>query len=64
MTRNGQAYPDTCVGTDSHTTMVNGLACWLGRRRYRGRGAMLGQPVSMLIPRVVGFKLTGEIQPA
>ncbi len=60
MERNGQAYPDTVVGTDSHTTMVNGLGVLLGRRRHRAEAAMLGQPVSMLIPRVVGFKLSGE----
>lgn len=59
-----QAYPDTCVGTDSHTTMVNGLGVlgW-GVGGIEAEAAMLGQPVSMLIPRVVGFKLTGEIQP-
>ncbi|PXW33814.1 aconitate hydratase AcnA [Nocardia sp. 348MFTsu5.1] len=64
MTRNGQAYPDTCVGTDSHTTMVNGLGVlgW-GVGGIEAEAAMLGQPVSMLIPRVVGFKLSGEIQP-
>ncbi|MDN2496940.1 aconitate hydratase AcnA [Nocardia nova] len=64
MTRNGQAYPDTCVGTDSHTTMVNGLGVlgW-GVGGIEAEAAMLGQPVSMLIPRVVGFKLTGEIEP-
>ncbi|MQY31608.1 aconitate hydratase [Nocardia aurantia] len=63
MVRNGQAYPDTCVGTDSHTTMVNGLGVlgW-GVGGIEAEAAMLGQPVSMLIPRVVGFKLTGEIQ--
>ena len=62
MTRNGQAYPDTLVGTDSHTTMVNGLGVlgW-GVGGIEAEAAMLGQPVSMLIPRVVGFKLTGEI---
>lgn len=65
MTRDGVAYPDTCVGTDSHTTMVNGLGVlgW-GVGGIEAEAAMLGQPVSMLIPRVVGFKLTGEIQPA
>ncbi|MBV8788725.1 MAG: aconitate hydratase, partial [Mycobacterium sp.] len=65
MERNGVAYPDTCVGTDSHTTMVNGLGVlgW-GVGGIEAEAAMLGQPVSMLIPRVVGFKLTGEIQPA
>jgi len=59
-----QAYPDTCVGTDSHTTMENGLGVlgW-GVGGIEAEAAMLGQPVSMLIPRVVGFKLTGEIQP-
>ncbi|WP_026256125.1 aconitate hydratase AcnA [Mycobacterium sp. 155] len=62
--RNGVAYPDTCVGTDSHTTMVNGLGVlgW-GVGGIEAEAAMLGQPVSMLIPRVVGFKLTGEIKP-
>ncbi|MBM7825492.1 aconitate hydratase [Arcanobacterium pluranimalium] len=57
-----EAYPDTCVGTDSHTTMVNGLGVlgW-GVGGIEAEAAMLGQPVSMLIPRVVGFKLTGEI---
>ncbi|WP_211260412.1 aconitate hydratase [Amycolatopsis jejuensis] len=62
MSRNGQAYPDSCVGTDSHTTMVNGLGVlgW-GVGGIEAEAAMLGQPVSMLIPRVVGFKLTGEI---
>src|SRR5690242_18019964 len=59
--RDGVAYPDTCVGTDSHTTMVNGLGVvgW-GVGGIEAEAAMLGQPVSMLIPRVVGFKLTGE----
>ena len=57
-----QAYPDTCVGTDSHTTMVNGLGVlgW-GVGGIEAEAAMLGQPVSMLIPKVVGFKLTGSI---
>ena len=57
-----QAFPDTCVGTDSHTTMVNGLGVlgW-GVGGIEAEAAMLGQPVSMLIPRVVGFKLTGSI---
>ncbi len=57
-----QAYPDTCVGTDSHTTMVNGLGVlgW-GVGGIEAEAAMLGQPVSMLIPKVVGFKLTGAI---
>ncbi len=59
-----QAYPDTCVGTDSHTTMVNGLGVlgW-GVGGIEAEAAMLGQPVSMLIPRVVGFKLSGRAQP-
>jgi len=57
-----QAYPDTCVGTDSHTTMVNGLGVvgW-GVGGIEAECAMLGQPVSMLIPRVVGFRLSGEL---
>ena len=57
-----QAFPDTCVGTDSHTTMVNGLGVlgW-GVGGIEAEAAMLGQPVSMLIPRVVGFKLSGSI---
>ena len=57
-----QAYPDSCVGTDSHTTMVNGLGIlgW-GVGGIEAEAAMLGQPVSMLIPKVVGFKLTGSI---
>ncbi|MFM5967750.1 MAG: aconitate hydratase AcnA [Micrococcales bacterium] len=57
-----QAYPDSCVGTDSHTTMVNGLGVlgW-GVGGIEAEAAMLGQPVSMLIPKVVGFKLTGSI---
>jgi aconitate hydratase len=60
--RDGVAYPDTCVGTDSHTTMVNGLGVlgW-GVGGIEAEAAMLGQPVSMLIPRVVGFKLSGQI---
>ena len=64
MVRDGVAYPDTCVGTDSHTTMVNGLGVlgW-GVGGIEAEAAMLGQPVSMLIPRVVGFKLTGEMNP-
>ena len=62
--RDGVAYPDTCVGTDSHTTMENGLGVlgW-GVGGIEAEAAMLGQPVSMLIPRVVGFKLTGERPP-
>ncbi len=64
MVRNGFAYPDTCVGTDSHTTMVNGLGVlgW-GVGGIEAEAAMLGQPVSMLIPRVVGFKLFGQMSP-
>ncbi|SFQ97511.1 aconitate hydratase [Lentzea waywayandensis] len=64
MVRNGQAYPDTLVGTDSHTTMVNGIGVlgW-GVGGIEAEAAMLGQPVSMLIPRVVGFKLSGELPP-
>ena len=64
MVRNGMAYPDSCVGTDSHTTMVNGLGVlgW-GVGGIEAEAAMLGQPVSMLIPRVVGFKLFGQMQP-
>ncbi|WP_313096618.1 aconitase family protein, partial [Corynebacterium variabile] len=59
---NGLAYPDTCVGTDSHTTMENGLGIlgW-GVGGIEAEAAMLGQPISMLIPRVVGFKLAGDI---
>ena len=62
MTRDGVAYPDTVVGTDSHTTMVNGLGVlgW-GVGGIEAEAAMLGQPVSMLIPRVVGFKLSGSL---
>ncbi len=57
------AYPDTCVGTDSHTTMVNGLGVlgW-GVGGIEAEAAMLGQPVSMLIPEVVGFKFVGELK--
>ncbi|MCW2877728.1 MAG: aconitate hydratase [Sphaerisporangium sp.] len=64
MTRDGKAYPDTCVGTDSHTTMENGLGVlgW-GVGGIEAEAAMLGQPISMLIPRVVGFKLTGQLPP-
>jgi aconitate hydratase A / 2-methylisocitrate dehydratase len=56
------AYPDTCVGTDSHTTMINALAVlgW-GVGGIEAEAAMLGQPVSMLIPEVIGFKLTGKM---
>ena len=59
-----RAYPDTVVGTDSHTTMVNGLGVlgW-GVGGIEAEAALLGQPVSMLIPRVVGFKLSGDLQP-
>jgi aconitate hydratase len=62
MPRDGLAYPDTVVGTDSHTTMVNGLGVlgW-GVGGIEAEAAMLGQPVSMLIPRVVGFKLNGSM---
>jgi len=58
----GVAYPDTLVGTDSHTTMINGLGVlgW-GVGGIEAEAAMLGQPVSMLVPKVVGFKLTGEL---
>ncbi|MFE7223934.1 aconitate hydratase AcnA [Nocardioides sp. NPDC057577] len=57
-----QAYPDTCVGTDSHTTMVNGLGVLgFGVGGIEAEAALLGQPVSMLIPRVVGFKLHGDL---
>jgi len=57
------AYPDTCVGTDSHTTMVNGLGVlgW-GVGGIEAEAAMLGQPVSMLIPEVMGFKFTGQLK--
>src|SRR5204863_5512901 len=57
-----QAYPDTLVGTDSHTTMINGLGVlgW-GVGGIEAEAAMLGQPVSMLIPQVVGFRLTGKV---
>ncbi|MET8338084.1 aconitate hydratase AcnA [Streptosporangium canum] len=62
MIRDGKAYPDTCVGTDSHTTMENGIGVlgW-GVGGIEAEAAMLGQPISMLIPRVVGFKLTGKL---
>ncbi|MDQ3720993.1 MAG: aconitase family protein, partial [Actinomycetota bacterium] len=60
--RDGQAFPDTLVGTDSHTTMINGLGVlgW-GVGGIEAEAAMLGQPVSMLIPQVVGFRLTGAL---
>jgi len=62
MSENGWAYPDTLVGTDSHTTMINGLGIlgW-GVGGIEAEAAMLGQPVSMLIPQVVGFRLTGRL---
>ena len=62
MTGEAAAYPDTCVGTDSHTTMQNGLGVlgW-GVGGIEAEAAMLGQPISMLIPKVVGFRLTGEL---
>ncbi len=61
---NGNAYPDTLVGTDSHTTMINGLGVlgW-GVGGIEAEAAMLGQPVSMLIPQVIGFKLSGQLSP-
>ena len=61
-TKDGQAFPDTLVGTDSHTTMINGLGVlgW-GVGGIEAEAAMLGQPISMLIPQVVGFKMTGEL---
>jgi aconitate hydratase len=62
MRRDGVAYPDTCVGTDSHTTMQNGLGVlgW-GVGGIEAEAAMLGQPISMLIPKVLGFRLSGEL---
>ena len=62
MTSGDAAYPDTCVGTDSHTTMQNGLGVlgW-GVGGIEAEAAMLGQPISMLIPKVVGFRLTGDL---
>ena len=65
MASDGKAYPDTCVGTDSHTTMQNGLGVlgW-GVGGIEAEAAMLGQPISMLIPKVVGFKLTGALPTA
>ena len=58
------AYPDSLVGTDSHTTMINGLGVlgW-GVGGIEAEAAMLGQPVSMLIPEVIGFKLHGKLPP-
>jgi aconitate hydratase len=63
--RDGQAFPDTLVGTDSHTTMINGLGVlgW-GVGGIEAEAAMLGQPVSMLVPQVVGFRLTGALPEA
>src|SRR6476469_5539226 len=60
--KTGEAYPDTLVGTDSHTTMINGLGVlgW-GVGGIEAEAAMLGQPMSMLIPQVIGFKLTGSL---
>jgi aconitate hydratase len=60
--RDGQVFPDTLVGTDSHTTMVNGLGVlgW-GVGGIEAEAAMLGEPISMLVPQVVGFRLTGEL---
>jgi|GEM_PF-1097 len=62
--QNAVAYPDTVIGTDSHTTMINGLGIlgW-GVGGIEAEAAMLGQPISMVIPQVVGFKLTGELRP-
>jgi aconitate hydratase len=61
-TRNGQAFPDTLIGTDSHTTMINGLGVlgW-GVGGIEAEAAMLGEAISMLVPQVVGFKLTGSL---
>src|SRR5881275_1121014 len=61
-TRDGQAFPDTLVGTDSHTTMINGLGVlgW-GVGGIEAEAAMLGQPISMLLPQVLGFKISGEL---
>jgi len=63
MDRNGLFYPDSCVGTDSHTTMINGLGVvgW-GVGGIEAEAVMLGQHVSMVLPDVVGFKLTGKLQ--
>jgi aconitate hydratase len=62
MAADGQAYPDTLVGTDSHTTMINGLGClgW-GVGGIEAEAAMLGQPVSMLLPQVIGVRLSGQL---
>ncbi len=64
MEKNGVAYPDTVVGTDSHTTMINGLGVlgW-GVGGIEAEAALLGQPISMLIPQVVGFRLHGQLDP-
>src|SRR5205807_5868769 len=61
---NGSVYPDSVVGTDSHTTMINGLGVlgW-GVGGIEAEACMLGQPISMLLPPVVGFKLTGKLAP-
>jgi aconitate hydratase len=61
-TKDGEAFPDTLVGTDSHTTMINGLSVlgW-GVGGIEAEAAMLGQPISMLLPEVVGFRLTGQL---
>jgi len=63
-TRGGEAYPDSVVGTDSHTTMINGLGVvgW-GVGGIEAEACMLGQPISMLLPDVIGFKLTGQLPP-
>src|SRR5207253_3257237 len=60
--RDGQAFPDTLVGTDSHTTMINGLGVlgW-GVGGIEAEAAMLGERLSMLVPQVVGFRLTGQL---
>src|SRR5699024_9379340 len=60
--QSGLAYPDTLVGTDSHTTMINGLGTlgW-GVGGIEAEAAMLGQPITMLIPQVIGFKLKGKL---
>src|ERR1700687_1054299 len=63
MDRDGASYPDTCGGTDSHTTMVNGLSVlgW-GVGGIEAEAAMLGQPLSMLLPEVIGVRLTGKLK--
>lgn len=62
MNDDGLLYPDSCVGTDSHTTMINGLGVtgW-GVGGIEAESVMLGQSVSMVLPEVIGFKLTGEL---